>query len=54
MSKSLNPPAPKVEIKKSTKAGEFETEFLAKSGWPKTPKDTIKMVINFILNFFPF
>ncbi|MEQ1797504.1 MAG: hypothetical protein ABL872_06100, partial [Lacibacter sp.] len=54
MSKSLNPEVPKAENKKSTRAGKCETEILAKSGWPKTPKETIKMVINFLLNFFPF
>ncbi len=47
-------PAPKIEIKKSAKAGEFETKVLTKSGWPKTAKETIKMVINLFLNFFPF
>ena len=52
MSKSSNPQAPEVESKKSTKTG--KTEILTKSDWPKTPKETIKMVINFFLNFFPF
>lgn len=51
MSKSSNPPAPKVEIKKSTKT---ETKVLTKSDWPKTPKEIAKMVLNFFLNFFPF
>ena len=54
MSKSSNPQEPKVEIKKSTKTGKSKAEFFTKSDWPKTPKETIKMVINFILNFFPF
>jgi hypothetical protein len=54
MSKSSNPPVPKVEIRKSTTTGEFETKILTKSDWPKTPKETIKMAINFFLNFFPF
>lgn len=44
----------KVEIKKSAETGEFKTKFLTKSGWPKTPKETFKMVLNFFLNFFPF
>jgi hypothetical protein len=51
MSKS---PAPKEEITKRAKTGEFETKVLIKSDWPKTPKETIKMVVNFFLNFFPF
>ncbi len=53
MSKPSNPPKPKGEIKKSSKTEKLETEFLTKSGWPKTPKETIKMTINFFLNFFP-
>jgi len=54
MSKPATPPASKVEIKESTKTGEFETKVLTKSGWPNTPKETIKMFVNLILNFFPF
>ena len=48
------PSVPKVGIKKSTETGEFETKILTKSGWPKTPKETIKLVINIFLDFFPF
>ena len=54
MSKPSKPAAPKVEIEKSAKTGEFETKVLTKSDWPKTPRETIKMAINFFLNFFPF
>ena len=54
MSTPSKPQAPKVEIKKSAKTGEFETKVLTKSDWPRTPKEAIKMVINFVLNFFPF
>jgi hypothetical protein len=29
-------------------------EFLAKSDWPKTTRESIKMILNLIINFFPF
>lgn len=48
------PSATQSELKKSTTTEKSEVKVLAKSGWPKTPKETIKMAINFILNFFPF
>ena len=54
MSKPSKPPALKMEIKKNAKTGEFETKFLTKSDWPKTPKETIKLIINLFLSFFPF
>ncbi len=51
MSKSSKLPAPKVEIEKNATTEKLETEFLTKSGWPKTPKETIKMLLNFFANF---
>jgi hypothetical protein len=54
MSKPSKTAAPEVEIKKSAATGESEPKFLTKSDYPKTPKQTIKMVVNFFLNFFPF
>lgn len=54
MSKPSTHPTQQVDPKKTAEAGEFETKVLAKSEWPKTPKETIKMVLNFLSNFFPF
>ena len=54
MSKSLNSAEQEVGIEKSTKTEKRKAEFLTKSDWPKTPKETIKVVINLLLNFFPF
>ena len=31
---------------------EFATKLFAKSDWPKTPKETIKMIFNLFVNFF--
>ena len=28
------------------------TKLFAKSDWPKTPKETIKMILNLFVNFF--
>jgi hypothetical protein len=51
MSKSSKLPATKLEIEKNAATGKLEPEFLSKSGWPKTTKETIKMLLNFFVNF---
>ncbi|MES2649263.1 MAG: hypothetical protein V4717_20460 [Bacteroidota bacterium] len=51
MSKSSKPTATKPATGKDAETGKLETELLTKSGWPKTPKETIKMLLNFFANF---
>lgn len=39
-------------MKNGAKAEEPGAKVFAKSGWPKTPKDIIKLVLSTFLNFF--
>jgi hypothetical protein len=36
------------------KKPQSQGKFLAKSDWPKSTRDSIKMILNLIINFFPF
>ena len=49
MAKTTKPLAPK--INSDGKADEFATKVFAKSDSPKTVKETIKLVINLLINF---
>lgn len=52
MAKTSKLPAPKVNINSDAKADEFATKIFAKSGSPKTVKETIKLALNLFVNFF--
>ena len=52
MSKASKQPVQKVRINESTKTDEFKAKVFAKSDWPKTPKETIKLFVSFFANFF--
>lgn len=52
MSKASKQPTQKVEINESAKTDEGKAKVFVKSDWPKTPKETIKLVVNTFLNFF--
>ncbi len=51
MAKTSKLPAPKVNISSDAKADDFATKVFAKSGSPKTIKETIKLVLNLFINF---
>jgi hypothetical protein len=51
MAKTSNSFTQKVEIDKPATTEERKTKVFVKSGWPKTPKEAVKVVVNFILNF---
>ena len=51
MSNESKQPTQKAGIDKSSKPGEFKTKVFTKSDWPKTSKETIKLVMNVVFNF---
>jgi hypothetical protein len=50
MSKTTKPPAQQVGDSESAGTGEFETKLFAKSDYPKTVKETIKLLLNIFVN----
>jgi hypothetical protein len=42
----------KVKINERAETDEFKAKVFVKSGWPKTPKETIKLIVSTFLNFF--
>jgi len=52
MSKASKVPSPKPVINNSAGNGEFKTKVFAKSGSPKTVKETFQLVLNLFLNLF--
>ena len=50
MSKTSKPAVQQAEGNRNAKTGEFETKVFAKSGHPKTLKETIKLVLNLFVN----
>ena len=51
MTKASKVTDPNIAGEKSVKTDEFAIKAFAKSGYPKTVKDNIKLVINFFINF---
>jgi hypothetical protein len=41
-------------INQQDKKKDSKTALLTKSDYPKTPKQTLKLIVNLIINFFPF
>ena len=52
MSKASKEPAPKQLVNNTSGNEEFKTKVFAKSGSPKTVKETFQLVLNLFLNLF--
>ena len=52
MSKKINLREPKVNAGSSAKRSEFKTRLFAKSAFPKTIKEHIKLALNLFINLF--
>jgi len=52
MSKETKALESAVTSQSSVDKDEFKTRIFKKSEWPKTAKETIKLVLNLFLNFF--
>ena len=51
MAEAPKPTSPKITVHKSAETQGGSLEVFAKSGYPATAKETIKMTLNFLLNF---
>ena len=52
MSNASKQSTQKVDIEKSAKTEESKAKVFAKSDWPNSPKEFIKLVGSMVLNFF--
>ncbi len=52
MSKTSKPQEPKISHGGNEDKDEFKTKVFVKSGYPKTWKENIKVLLNLFINFF--